>query len=233
MQGICNKMNIGSLYYLHYKIDDLKSNQVLKQTSLIELKKKIDILVIDDDDFPLLEDLRKHEFNITYKNEIYDLKDVEAYQIILCDINGVGKFLGSDSDGAYLAYQIKNKYPDKVLISYTANNTSFKNQKYLDSVDRKIPKGTSIEDWASLLDEMIRNMVNPVAAWRNIVIKMVQNDVPTKEIASIEHKYVKAMLKNDFKSLEQLCMNESLNISSILKVSLPLIIEVVKTIVIA
>lgn len=223
-------MKILNFFYAKYTIEDLTPNQILKQTSLSKLKKQFDVLVIDDDKFPLLNDLKKHEFNITYKEEISDIKDVEAYQIILCDINGVGKFLGSENDGAYLGYQIKNKYPDKIVISYTADTTSIRNQKYLDAVDKKIPKGTSVEDWASLLDEVVLTFGNPIVAWKKTVYKLLEANVATKDIAVLEHKYVKAILNKSLKNLEQLCEGTSAS-SNIIKNSIPLVINILRTII--
>lgn len=223
-------MQIGNFYYIKYKISDLRANQILKQIQPAKLRKKFNILVIDDDEFPLLQDLQNHEFCITYKDEISDLKDVEAYQIILCDINGVGKFLGSESDGAYLAYQIKKRYSDKVVISYTADNTSINSQKYLNCVDKIMSKGTPIEDWASLLDEVIEDFTSPIIAWDRIVKTLIKAMVPLKDIAVLEHKYVKAITKNNLKNLEDLCENSSDNISVVLKNSLVLIIDVLKSI---
>lgn len=221
--GICN------LYYIKYQIDDLKANQILKQVSISKLKREFDILVIDDDEFPLLTDLQKHEFNIAYRQDISDIKDVEPYQIILCDINGVGKFLGSDSDGAYLGYQIKNKYPEKIVISYTADNTSVKNQKYIGAVDEIIPKGTSIEDWASLLDNTIKGFADPIKAWKKIQSQLIDANVSTKEIAKIEHRYVRAVKTSNLKSLEKLSSGSS-EVANIVSISLQFLITILKSI---
>ena len=68
----------------------------MKGITLSELKRRFKILIIDDDEFPFLEALRKHEYLITHKRDLDDLTDAEAYKIILCDIRGVGKALGTD-----------------------------------------------------------------------------------------------------------------------------------------
>ena len=99
-------MKIGNWFYLNYQISDLNGEQILKDITLSKLKRNVDILIIDDEDFPLLDELKRHEFNIEYKNDISSLKDVEPYAIILCDVRGVGKFLGSVEEGAYLVSSI-------------------------------------------------------------------------------------------------------------------------------
>ena len=218
-------MNILSFFYLKYQISDLNGLKILQEISLSKLKKTIDILIIDDEEFPLLDDLRKHEFNIVYKEDISDLKDVEAYSIILCDIHGVGKFLGSRNEGAYLVHQIKNKYPSKILISYTADSTSIGNQKFLIDADKVIPKGTSIEDWASILEEAVCNLVDPVRVWKKTEENLFKSDVSTRKIAEIENRYVKAIKNKKYESLSKLFADDS-NVAKILKETIPFIIEI-------
>ena len=108
-------MCLGRLFYR--SISDLNGETKLKKPPLSELKKRIAIIIIDDEEFPYLDTLKKHEYNISQKPDISDLRDVEAYQIILCDIRGVGKFLTSEFGGAYLIKQLKEKYPEKTIIA--------------------------------------------------------------------------------------------------------------------
>ena len=54
---------------------------------------------------------------------------------------GVGKFLGTDFEGAYLIKQLKVKYPDKTIIAYTANPYEATFEQFLDYAVQTIPKG--------------------------------------------------------------------------------------------
>ena len=219
-------MKIGNWFYLNYQISDLNGEQILKDITLSKLKRNVDILIIDDEDFPLLDELKRHEFNIEYKNDISSLKDVEPYAIILCDVHGVGKFLGSVEEGAYLVSSIKQKYPLKTVISYTADTTSPGAQKYLKDADNIFPKGTSIEDWASLLTGTIKDMANPVNLWKKIQERLLQSNVSTRDVAYLESKYVKAVKQGNYESLSKLSENETNPIKDILKYSLPLLLKI-------
>ena len=214
-----------SLYYLPNQIADLNGNQIIKNISLSNLKKQTEILVIDDETFPLIDDLRRNEFSITYKVDISTIKDVEAYSIILCDIRGVGKFLKSSSEGAYLVDRIKSKYPTKIVISYSADTTSVDAQKYLSSADNVVPKGTSIEDWVSILENSIKELVNPVSVWRKIAIKLFKAGTPTRDIARIESRYVNAIKKGKYQSLSQL-FEDNAELSSILSFMIQVLVKV-------
>ena len=219
---------IGNWYHLKYQISDLNGDQILKDISLSKLKKESEILIIDDEEFTLLDDLKKHEFSIEYKSDITSLKDVEQYPIILCDIHGVGKFLGSSKEGAYLVYLIKEKYPSKVVISYTADTTSPDSQKYLHYADNVIPKGTSIEDWASLLNDAIKNISNPVNVWKKIQLELIKANVSTRDIACLEDGYVKAIKKGEFDSLKKLNQGESGIVASIIEIAIHSLIKILK-----
>jgi len=218
-------MKLFNLYHLNYQISDLNGEQILKEITLAKLKREVDILVIDDEDFPLLDDLKKHEFSIEYKKDITSLRDVEPYSIVLCDIHGVGKFLGSDKEGAYLVSQIKEKYPYKIVVSYTADTTGPDVQKYLHSADNVMAKGTSIEDWAELLTESVKKIANPVQVWKKLQTDLLKENVSTREIALLEDKFVKAIKTGRYESLKKLS-NDNNSISKILEQSIPLLIKV-------
>ena len=197
----------------------------MKEITLSKLKREVDILIIDDEDFPLLDDLKKHEFNIEYKQDITTLKDVEPYPIVLCDIHGVGKFLGSDKEGAYLVSKIKEKYPSKIVISYTADTTAPSVQKYLHCADNVMAKGTSIEDWAELLNGSVKKIANPVHVWKKLQTDLLKENVSTREIAFLEDKFVKAITTGKYESLKKL-KNDNISVMKLLEQSIPLLIKV-------
>ena len=148
-----------------------------------------------------MDTLKKHEYNITQKTDISDLRDVEAYKIILCDIRGVGKFLTSEFGGAYLIKQLKEKYPEKTIIAYTASN--------YDANDT-ISKGDyALEDWTSLLDRLLNDMSDPQKMWERARKALTEAGISTLDIAKYESDYVKAIEKGKFESFQKLYENKS------------------------
>ncbi len=81
------------LYHIKYTLDCLNEKSIAKNYNIQELRHRVRILLIDDENFILEEPLKRQGFNITYKKDIDVLTDVEPYQIVLCDIRGVGKTL--------------------------------------------------------------------------------------------------------------------------------------------
>lgn len=201
-------MILGRLFYR--SISNMNGDIKLKRIPFSELKKRIEILIIDDEEFPYLDTLKKHEYNITQKADISDLRDVEAYRIILCDIRGVGKFLTSEFGGAYLIKQLKEKYPEKTIVAYTASNYDAKFQQYLSYADDTISKGDfALEDWTALLDRLLNELSDPIKMWEKARKSLVEAGISTLDIAKYESDYVKAIEKGKFESFQKLYENKS------------------------
>ena len=193
-----------SLHLIKGRLSELNGEVVLKGAPLPTLKAITKILVLDDDDFAFMESLRRSEFSIEHRQDIQALSDVAEYDIIMCDIRGVGKFLNSQYEGAYLVKKIKEKYPNKIVISYTANDYTPDYQQYLQYADAIIPKGTSLEDWDSLLTQKLRELADPVKMWEKTRNALLEVKVPTITVAEYEAQYVKAVQNNNFESIRKL-----------------------------
>ena len=195
---------------IYKKVSDLNGVSVLKGITLSELKKKFEILIIDDEEFSFLDALRKHEYNITQKRDLTDLKDAEAYQIILCDIRGVGKFLETEYDGAYLIKQLKMKYPDKTIIAYTATPYDPSFEKFLGYAIKTVPKGTyGLDDWTALLDQLLNDVIDPVKIWEKTRRQLLEAGVSTIDVAKYESKFVSAVKKGKLEKWQKSCESKS------------------------
>jgi hypothetical protein len=77
-------------------LDFFKKNRLDDLTALrgsIQVKRiEIQIAVIDDKIFPPIEELRRHEFNITFFNDVESINLLSDFDIVITDIKGVGKY---------------------------------------------------------------------------------------------------------------------------------------------
>jgi hypothetical protein len=101
----------------------------LSREEVIELmKSRVHILFIDDDKkFSVVKNLKDGGWKLT--KTVEDIKNVDVpavkkSQIFFVDINGVGKLLNLDHEGLDLALMLKQRYPDKKVIIYSANKNS-------------------------------------------------------------------------------------------------------------
>ena len=116
-----------------------------ERNAIIEAQKpKTHILFIDDDTkFRTVKMFKDSGWKNT--KTVKDVKsiDVPAVQnanIVFVDINGVGKLLELEYEGLDLAYMIKQKYPEKKVVIYSAKKDSNSFHKAWDVIDARIEK---------------------------------------------------------------------------------------------
>lgn len=212
-------MKFGNFYYLSHNANDLNGLNILEGVDEKILREMTSILIIDDKDFPLERPLEALGFKFRNKNgneENFCINDYAEYDIVLCDISGVGTRLSSKYEGAFLANEIKKAYPSKMVISYTANNFSPDYYQYQSSLDGIIPKGHSIEDWVALLDDKIRKLADIKYQWIIARNKLLQENVDIGIVANLEHLFVKSVINKDFDSLKKI-HNHSIQLEKTLR----------------
>ncbi|GAA0871048.1 response regulator [Gangjinia marincola] len=119
------------------------------------------ILFIDDqhNDFKMVSILKKAGWNNTKAiKDLTDLDDHKAVEasIIFVDINGVGTNMFEDQ-GLGLAAALKDKYPQKTIILYSAEPTGNRFNKKLRKVDESLPKNAEPYEFISLIEQYSHN----------------------------------------------------------------------------
>ena len=186
------------IYIISYTLEDLKALENIKDQNVLDLRKMIDILVIDDEEFSPGGFLEKNNFRLTYKKDIDNVKDVSEYPIIMCDIRGVGKHISETYEGAYLIKEIKTSYPEKRVIAYTASQYDASYNKFLNYSDELLTKGTALEDWVTILDNQIHKSVDPIYQWGKLRNQLIDKGSSTIEVAKLESYFVESCKRKDF-----------------------------------
>ena len=129
----------------------------LDRNSLIDSKKdKIGILFIDDDkNFNVVRILKDSKWKNT--KSVTDIKSldknlVKKSEIIFVDINGVGKILNLEYEGLDLALMLKQKYPDKKIVIYSANKNSNSFHQAWDVIDARLEKNALPYQFQNLVE---------------------------------------------------------------------------------
>lgn len=120
-------------------------------------KEDFRILFIDDNhnDFKMVSILKKAGWTNTKAiKDLTDLDDQKAREasIIFVDINGVGTQMFEDQ-GLGLAAALKDKYPEKTVILYSAEPTGNRFDKKLKKVDDSLPKNAEPYEFISLIEQ--------------------------------------------------------------------------------
>lgn len=125
-------------------------------------KSSVQILFVDDNytDYKMVSILKKAGWiNTKGVKDVTDLDNniVAESDIIFVDINGVGKTMFGDQ-GLGLATALKNKYPLKKIIIYSAETQGDRFHKALRQVDDCLSKNAEPYQFIDLIENLSRNI---------------------------------------------------------------------------
>ena len=122
------------------------------------------------------------------------MDEYEDYDIILCDIEGIGINVDVDKQGLAVAEQIKDVYPEKVVLLYSGKNveTFGEMPKNLDGYLRK---QSSMSELAKSRDAYYKQSIDPIYVWKKTRDEMLNNKISTKTVAFLEDRYCRSLLE--------------------------------------
>ena len=160
-------------------------------------RNKVKVVLIDDENFAYAEILHNHGYLVTKKNDIDDIQSLEAYDIIFCDINGIGLKLNSKLQGAYVISEIRKKYPFKYIIAYSGRTQDLSLNHYFKMADQIIKKDADSSEWVEVLDNATQKVLSPHSQWLKMRKTFFQREVPLVDILRLEDRFVAAILKKN------------------------------------
>lgn len=158
-------------------------------------RKDVPIVLIDNEQFDYLETLRIHGFNITHLKDLDEIQNVLGYEIILCDIKGIGKKFKSKFEGAHIMKEIHKKYPFKIIYAYTGYTYDPTFNEYLKIADSVLKKDIEHDEWVEALDNAIGLSKDPVKRWRKIRNYLLEREVTMFNLTKLENEYVRILLE--------------------------------------
>ena len=171
-------------------LQDLKTKNLVFSTNI---RPKIPIAIIDDESFSHEELLKQHGYNIRHFPDIEDVRSIEAFPIVLCDIKGVGKKFKSQFEGGHLIEEIRKYYPHKVIYAYSAYQQDPSYNKYYQMADRTLKKDYGLEDWISNLDDALKMVIDPSFLWTRIRNRLLEEGVSICQTMTLEDQFVSYM----------------------------------------
>ena len=167
---------------------------IFPQRNLLDVRRTVRIVVIDDKGFSPLQNLQQHQFNITHLSDVTSIDAIRDYHVALVDLQGVGRELNPTQEGAHLIREIKTHYPDKYIIAYTAGGAPELLAPSIQVADKFTQKDTAIEDWCELLDDGARSVVHPAILWRKHRHRLLDKGVTPFQLACLEDALVRALM---------------------------------------
>ncbi|MFH7351630.1 hypothetical protein L1A70_07365, partial [Acinetobacter bereziniae] len=130
-----------------------------QEPNIYELRQKIKILFIDDDTkFQTAKMLRNSGWqNINIIKDCKNLNSAEILEtdIFFVDIHGVGLELGFSDHGLGLASALKQKYPEKKVVIYSAEKQWDPFHKAWDLVDDRLPKDADTYQFENTIESLL------------------------------------------------------------------------------
>lgn len=140
------------------EVEFAQQNTSSARTSLEEQKLKTKILFIDDDTkFKVSKILINSGWiNTTIIKDAKTLDDlaIKNANILFVDVQGVGIAMGFDSEGLGLALALKEKYPSKKIIIYSAETNGDRFHEALRKADSFLPKNADPYEFQKLVEEL-------------------------------------------------------------------------------
>jgi len=125
-----------------------------------QLKSKIRVLFIDDNDFPVVKNLKKAGWITDLINDVYDIDDsaIVASHILFVDINGVAKSL-SDEEGIGLVKALKKKYGNtKKIIIYSSDEEGNRFNEAFRIADDFLPKQSDYFEFLAIVEKYAKEI---------------------------------------------------------------------------
>lgn len=191
--------------FINYKIDKLKYLESSHINSFSELRKR-KVCCIDDRRFDELERLALRGIKVDHFMDITNIDTIIRYDIIMCDINGVGLYLDSKGSGVDIIRAIIREFPAKYIIAYSSIlRKSTGKEKLVDDArnfsDDYIVKSPSlpIESWVSTLNKAASSISNPYKNWLRVRKRLEKDADIVPHIPMLENFYVRFVLSKNIK----------------------------------
>lgn len=149
-------VNLGNMESKN-KDNDSEKKSENREALIDSLKPKIKILFIDDDKkFNIVKIFKDSKWKNT--SSVIDIKSIDDVKvkesdIIFVDINGVGKLLECKDEGLDIALMLKQKYPNKKIIIYSANKNNDNFHPAWNLCDFKLEKNALSYQYLSLVEQ--------------------------------------------------------------------------------
>lgn len=207
MKGILLEKNAKKFVYQKMRsISNLKEQKISSDITID--RKNVKVCVLDDEGFDIEKVHALGYIQVERKLRFENIGDYEKYNIILCDIEGVGNEYDTVHQGLAVAEQIKSVYPEKIVLIYSGKNV----ESYGDlpaNIDGVLSKVESTTELVKKLDAYYKESIDPIIVWEKIRQQMLDSGIATKTIAIVEDKYCNSMLeKKIFFSLRNMIVRK-------------------------
>ena len=185
--------------------------------NICTLRRKVKILIVDDDEFELTDMLKERKYDIYYKKDITYAIEAEPFDIIVIDIIGIAQALRSNMEGFAIARDIKTKYPAKQVWCYSGSIVKAEISEKLCEIDGYISKDTDLDKWAEKLDRIIEEYSSEEYQEKVLRKQLIKYRFDSDDIDKIMEEYKKSRKEKNFNSVIDILSSLTANGACILE----------------
>ncbi|MGJ8527927.1 hypothetical protein [Maritalea sp.] len=200
--------------FRRYRLSELEKDQGIAgyTTAIVGNRKRVRVAVIDDQPFFQLENLNTHGFDIAFVGNPKSLSHLEAFEVVACDLRGVGDTLNGKLQGAAIIQELRRTFPTKYLIAYSGSFArSAMVNLALDVSDTSISKSADLDSWMKILDDAVVCVLDPIAKWHRLRDGLIKGGANQDALELAEDAYVRSILLKDPKKIRKLADSNSIS----------------------
>jgi CheY-like chemotaxis protein len=133
------------------------------EPTLAEIKRRSKILVIDDDALPVQRLFSRDEYDIERWPDVKQLEKLTdgTYDVLLLDINGVGRKVSPTGQGLGVLEHIKRTNPAQQVILYSAQAQRISSREILVLADAVLDKESDYVQYRAVVDDLLLRRFTP------------------------------------------------------------------------
>lgn len=194
--------------------------ELLERKNIANLRKKVKVLIVDDEDDGIFRALESRQYEVFYKADMTYAIEADPFDLIIMDIRGVAKRRQSSMEGFALACEIKKKYPLKKVCCYSGSPYQEIAEQLTDKkIDAFFIKDLDLDKMCDKIDNLILEYVDISKQWEVLRAEMIQNSVDEKDIQKIRDIYFQSFEKNNFTELNVYIMEHIKNATTMLNIA--------------
>ncbi len=124
-------------------------------------KNNVNILFIDDEEFPVVKNLSKQlNWNAKRISDLTDLHDKEIVrsQIIFVDYEGVGNILSPKEKGLGIVKALKETYGESKRVILYSGHSTFPVDAKLELADNRLTKNSDLYEFIRIIETEIKHL---------------------------------------------------------------------------
>jgi len=135
-----------------------RKSVAIPERSIDEIRSRCRTLFIDDDEFDIVAILAKQRWKVDRVPDVTTFEDAPlvSSHVVFVDIHGVGRALGFADEGLGLAKAIKERFPQKKVVIYSAEKQGDRFHPVLSMADARLPKDAEPYQFLTTLEGLAR-----------------------------------------------------------------------------